>query len=193
MLGPALNFLSLVEGIRPIHPVRLEDGETGFSRVGAHPRVVVNEDGYLSALRQSAEQSDLGQPRRAPITVLPHDQITLRKLEPAQPCESLGSEPFGPSCQVDDRVVGSESFYDSGALGQERVRVCSCEERAPVLWALLDMVKAVPYVCHYSVDVDHGVRRRLGLLLWHVSIVPCRRGDCDGETSCLRMWSGRWR
>ena len=51
VLGPALNLLSLVEGIRPIHPVRLEDGETGFSRLGAHPRVVVNEDGYLSALR----------------------------------------------------------------------------------------------------------------------------------------------
>jgi hypothetical protein len=55
------------------------------------------------------------------------------------------------------------------------------------------MVKAVPYVCHHSVDVDHGVRRWLGLLLWHVSIVPCRRGDCERETSCLRMWSGRWR
>jgi hypothetical protein len=51
VLGPALNLLSLVEGIRPIHPVRLEDGETGFSRLGAHPGVVVDEDRYLSALR----------------------------------------------------------------------------------------------------------------------------------------------
>ena len=138
-----------------------------------------------------AKQPYLGQPRRAPVTVLPHDQIALRKPEPAQPGESLCPEPFGTARQVDDRVIGGESLDDSGAFGQERVRVRSGEERPPVLWALPDMMEAVSYVCHHSVDVDHSVRRRLGLLVWHVSIVPRRRGDCDGETSCLRMWSSR--
>jgi len=125
--------LSLVEGIGPIHPVRLQDGETCLSRLAAHSRVVVNEDGYLSVLRQAAEQPDLGQPCRAPVTVSPHDQISRRELEPAQPGESLCPEPLGPARQVDDRVIGGESPDNCGAFGQERVRVGSRKERAPDL------------------------------------------------------------